>query len=219
MNKPAKPQLIPLPNGPYYYFTHFEPKRVEGITNSKDEALYNISGIALCRCGGSSNKPFCDGTHGSLHFNERKETEGHLDKRENYVGEKITIHKNRGICAHVGYCAKGLPAVFAPGKGKGIDPDAATPEEIIEVINTCPSGSLSYSVDGIEYRDQDREPMVTVSKDGPYFLVGGIEVVGHTPHGAEVSDEHCTLCRCGSSKNKPFCDGTHRDIGFEDEKN
>ncbi len=64
---------------------------------------------------------------------------------------KITIHKNRGICAHVGYCTSGLPAVFAPGEGKGIDPDAASVDEIIEVINKCPSGSLSYSIDGVEY--------------------------------------------------------------------
>ena len=217
--KPQEPQIIPLQNGPYYYFTKFETKPVDGITNSKHETLYNISGVALCRCGGSENKPFCDGTHGNSHFNERKETDGHLDKRENYVGKKITIFKNRGICAHVGYCTSGLPAVFAPGEGKGIDPDAASVDEIIEVINKCPSGSLSYSIDGVEYRDQDRDPMITVSSDGPYYLVGGIEVVGHEPHGYEVSNEHCTLCRCGSSKNKPFCDGTHKDIGFKDEKN
>ena len=217
--KSQKPQIIPLPNGPYYYFTKFETKPVDGIINSKNETLYNIPGVALCRCGGSENKPFCDGTHGKIHFNERKETDGHLDKRENYVGEKITIHKNRGICAHVGYCTSGLPTVFAPGEGKGIDPDAASVDEIIEVINKCPSGSLSYSIDNVEYRDQDRDPMITVSSDGPYYLIGEIEVVGHEIHGDEVSIEHCTLCRCGSSKNKPFCDGTHRDIGFKDEKN
>ena len=217
--KPQGPQIIPLPNGPYYYFTEFEPKPVDGITNSKSETLSNMAGAALCRCGASESKPFCDGTHGKIHFNERKETDGHLDKRINYVGEKITIHKNTGICAHLGYCSKGLPNVFAPDEEKGIDPDAASVEEIIEVVNKCPSGSLSYSVDGVEYRDQDREPMITVSSDGPLYLVGGIEVVGHEPPGEEVSTEHCTLCRCGSSKNKPFCDGTHRDIGFKDEKN
>ena len=86
--KPQEPQIIPLQNGPYYYFTKFETKSVDGITNSKHETLYNIPGVALCRCGGSENKPFCDGTHGKIHFNERKETDGHLDKRENYVGKK-----------------------------------------------------------------------------------------------------------------------------------
>ena len=217
--KPPKPQIIPLPNGPYYYFTKFEAKPVDGIINSKDETLFSMSGAALCRCGGSENKPFCDGTHGKFHFSERKETDGHLDTRENYVGEKITIHKNRGLCAHVGYCSSGLPAVFALGEGRDINPDAALVDEIIEVVNKCPSGSLSYSIDGVEYRDQNRDPMITVSSDGPYCLVGEIEVVGQETHGDQVSTEHCTLCRCGSSKNKPFCDGTHRDIGFKDEKN
>jgi CDGSH-type Zn-finger protein len=61
--------------------------------------------------------------------------------------------------------------------------------------------------------------MITVSENGPHFITGGIEVVGHEPRAEEVSTEHCTLCRCGSSKNKPFCDGTHWDIGFKDEKN
>lgn len=217
--KPQKPKIIPMPNGPYYYLTKFETKPVDGIVNSSNEKLSNTPGAALCRCGASENKPFCDGSHSKIHFSDRKETDGHLDKRESYVGKKITIHKNRAVCAHVSYCSLGLPAVFAPGKGKGIDPDAASVDEIIEVINKCPSGSLSYSIDDVEFRDQDRDPKITVSRDGPLCLEGGIEVVGHEPPGDEVSLEHCTLCRCGSSKNKPFCDGAHKDIGFKDEKN
>ena len=217
--KSQKPQIIPLPNGPYYYFTRFEPKRIDGITNSRGEGLSNIPGVALCRCGGSENKPFCDGTHGKRHFNDRKETDGHLDKRVDYVGEKITIHDNRGICSHVGFCTDSLPSVFKLGEEPWIDPNAADVEEIIETIKKCPSGALSYSIDEIEYRDQDREPMITVSENGPYFIAGDIEVVGHEPRAEEVSTEHCTLCRCGSSKNKPFCDGTHWHIGFKDEKN
>ena len=129
--KSQKPQIIPLPNGPYYYFTTFEPKRINGITNSKGEELFNVSGVAFCRCGGSENKPFCDGTHGKLHFNDRKETDGHLDKRVNYVGEKITIHDNRGICSHVGFCTDSLPSVFKLGEEPWIDPNGAEVEEII----------------------------------------------------------------------------------------
>ena len=67
-DKSQKPQVIPLPNGPYYYFTKFEPKPVDGITNSKDETLFNVPGVALCRCGGSENKPFCDGSHRNGHL-------------------------------------------------------------------------------------------------------------------------------------------------------
>lgn len=212
-------KVIPLPRGPYYYLTNFEPQESEALTNSKDEKLYHLNASVLCRCGASQNKPFCDGTHGKIGFCDQKETDGHLDKRIDYVGRDITIHDNRGICSHAGHCTGALPSVFKLGQEPWIDPDGASKEEIIETIKKCPSGALSYSVDGVEYRDQDREPFVTVSKNGPYEVAGGIEVVGHNNRAEKVSEEHCTLCRCGSSKNKPFCDGTHWAIGFEDEKN
>ena len=212
-------QIIPLPNGPYYYFTDFEPKVIDGIVNSRGEELRNLKGAALCRCGASDNKPFCVGVHGEIGFSGRKETDGHLDKRVNYVGKEITIHDNRGICSHVGFCTESLPSVFKQGGEPWIDPNGASKDEIITTIEKCPSGALSYSLKGVEHRDQEREPLVTVSNDGPYFVTGGIQIVGHENRAEEVSNEHCTLCRCGSSKNKPFCDGTHWSIGFKDDKN
>ena len=77
---------------------------------------------------------------------------------------------------------------------------------------------MSHSIDEKEHRDQDRKPMVTVSKNGPYFVIGGIELLEES-FGEGASKEHYTLCRCGASKNKPFCDGTHWEIKFKDEKN
>jgi len=212
-------QIIPLPNGPYYYFTDFEPKVIDGIVNSRGEELRNLKGAALCRCGASDNKPFCVGVHGEIGFSDRKETDGHLDKRVNYAGKEITIHDNRGICSHVGFCTESLASVFKQGEEPWIDPNGASKDEIITTIEKCPSGALSYSLEGVEHRDQEREPLVTVSTDGPYFVTGGIQIVGHENRAEEVSNEHCTLCRCGSSKNKPFCDGTHWSIGFKDDKN
>jgi CDGSH-type Zn-finger protein len=214
-----KPQIIPLPNGPYYYVTDDTLEEVNGIVNSRGEKCSSLKGTALCRCGGSNNKPFCDGTHGRIGFSDRKETDGSTDKRDSYVGRKVTVHDNRSICAHAGFCSDNLPSVFGVKRKPWIDPDGASKEEIIAIINKCPSGALSYSVDGVEYRDQERESMVKVSKDGPYFVSGGIEIVGHEKRAEEVSEEHCTLCRCGGSKNKPFCDGSHWKIGFKDDKN
>jgi CDGSH-type Zn-finger protein len=212
-----KPQIIPSPNGPLFYLTDFEPRVVEGLVDSLGGRLMTIGGSGLCRCGASDNKPFCVGRHSVIGFSDRKETDGHLDKRIDYVGREITIHDNRGICSHAGFCTEGLPSVFRLGEEPWIDPDGASGEEIIETVGKCPSGALSYSVEGVEHRDRDREPLVTVSKDGPYYVVGGIQVVGHEERAEEVSEEHCTLCRCGSSKNKPFCDGTHWTIGFKGE--
>ena len=210
-----RPRIVPIPDGPLGYVTDLEAKPVPGLVDETGRTCANQRSVSLCRCGASTNKPFCVGLHSTIGFSDRKETDGHLDQRIDYVGQEITIHDNRGICAHTGFCTRGLPGVFRLGTEPWIDPDAAPPEQIIETIKQCPSGALSYSVHGVEQRDPDRDPLVTVSKDGPYYLTGGIDVVGHANRAEGVSDEHATLCRCGSSKNKPFCDGTHWQIGFK----
>ena len=213
-----KPKIACLPNGPYYLLNDMTPKTIPNIQTSNGEPCSTITGVALCRCGGSNNKPFCDGTHGKNGFSDERLADGSLDKRTDYVGKKITIHDNRGICAHAGYCTDNLAAVFRLKKEPWIDPDGAGVDEIIETIKKCPSGALSYTVENVEHRDQDRQPMVTVTKDGPYSITGRIELLEHTL-GEGASTEHYTLCRCGASKNKPLCDGSHWSIGFKDDKN
>ncbi len=212
-----KPKIACLPNGPYYLLNDMTPKAIPNIQTSKGGPCSTITGVALCRCGGSNNKPFCDGTHGKNGFTDEKLADGSLDKRANYVGKRITIHDNRGICAHAGYCTDNLASVFKLKEEPWIDPEGAAVKETIETIKRCPSGALSYTVDNVEHRDQDREPMVTVTKDGPYAITGGIELL-EQPLGEGASTEHYTLCRCGGSKNKPFCDGTHWSIKFQDDK-
>jgi CDGSH-type Zn-finger protein len=215
---PKKPTLTPLPDGPLLYENRLHSES-GSIYDSRGEEITSGEKVALCRCGGSDNKPFCDGTHAKIGFSGKKESDSGKDKRHDFVGKRITIHDNRSVCAHPGFCTSELPSVFRMGKKPWIDPDGAEPEQIIEVIKKCPSGALSYSVDGVEHRDVDREPSITVSENGPYCLVGGIEVVGEEPRAEQVSREHCTCCRCGVSGNKPFCDGSHERVGFEDDKN
>ena len=229
-----KPMIVPFPNGPLYLINDREAKIIENLTNSKDEKLSNIQGIALCRCGASKNKPFCDGTHSMIGFSSKNNNQDNnynndknktnpKGKRKSYVGKKITIHDNRSICSHAAECVNNLPSVFRLNQRPWIDPDYETiaVEKIIETIMKCPSGALSYSIDGIEYRDYDGKPLVKVSKDGPYLVSGGIELVGggEAEFPEDVSKEHYTLCRCGASKNKPFCDGSHSTINFRDNKN
>jgi CDGSH-type Zn-finger protein len=223
-----KPKIMPLSNGPYYLINDMEPKVVENLQNSKGESLSVIRGVSLCRCGASKNKPFCDGTHGMIGFSsENKEEDTNdtphqivKDKRKNYVGKGIAIHDNRRICSHAAECVNNLPSVFKLNARPWINPDAAEIEEIVNTIRKCPSGALSYSIDGIEYQDQnERKPMITVSKGGPYLVTGGIDLIGDNVQWAEGSSkEHYTLCRCGASNNKPFCDGMHRMINFKDDK-
>jgi CDGSH-type Zn-finger protein len=215
-NPSPKPKIACLPNGPYYLLYDLDPAPVPYLRKWNGQACANIKGAALCRCGGSKNKPFCDGTHSINGFSDKKLTDGSANKRVDYRGRTITIHDNRGICSHAGFCTENLKRVFRMGEEPWIDPDGATAEEVIRVVRMCPSGALSYSVDGVEHRDQDREPMVTVTPNGPYAVTGGIELIGQE-FGEGASREHYTLCRCGASKNKPFCDGSHWAVGFKDE--
>ena len=216
-----RPKIMPIPNGPLYLINSSTPQKVENMIDSNGEPIYKITNVALCRCGGSKNKPFCDGTHVSLGFlSENKGPAQTADKRKDYVGNEITVHDNRRMCSHSAECLRNLESVFRLGERPWINPDGATFESIIETVKKCPSGALSYSVKGLENRDQlGRKPLVTVGKNGPYHVTGGVELAGIENWAVGASKEHYTLCRCGASNNKPFCDGTHLSINFKDERN
>ena len=140
------------------------------------------------------------------------------DKKKSYTGKNITIHDNRKICSHAAECVNNLSSVFKFDARPWIDPNGANVEDIIQTIEKCPSGALSYSIDGVENKDQNkRDPMVTVSKNGPYLITGGIELIGDSIKWSDGSSkEHYTLCRCGDSNNKPFYDGMHVSVNFVD---
>lgn len=211
----STPKIACLPNGPYYLLHDMEASPVPNLRRASGEACASTRGVALCRCGGSKNKPFCDGTHGTIGFSDRNTADPSLDRRERYAGRQVTILDNRALCSHAGYCSDGLKSVFRYGKEPWIDPDGAGVAEIIATIEKCPSGALGYAIDGVEAKPPAREPMVTVTENGPYAVTGGIELLG-VKLGEGASTEHYTLCRCGASKNKPFCDGSHWAIGFRD---
>lgn len=223
-----KPKILPLPNGPYYLINDMQPKVVYNLQNFKGEPLATTVGIALCRCGASKNKPFCDGTHNVIGFSSANRTLDEnddtkktaiKDKRRDYPGKEITVHDNRKICSHAAECVNNLSSVFKLGSRPWINPDASKMNDIIDVVRRCPSGALSYSIDGVEYRDpeEQRNPIVTVLKNGPYHITGGIELIGENiQFGEGASKEHYTLCRCGASENKPFCDGAHKSSKFND---
>lgn len=170
----------------------------------------------LCRCGGSANKPYCDGTHRTNGFASAKSADRTPDRLDSYRGKHITIHDNRSICAHAGRCTDGLPTTFREDQHPFIEPDADTVEKIVSIVAQCPSGALSYALHDRPALSPQRAPRIIVTP-GPYAVMGSIAIDQSQDAGA--SPERYTLCRCGGSKNKPFCDGTHWENGFKDEKN
>lgn len=173
---------------------------------------------ALCRCGASTTKPLCSDAHLAIGFaGEETADRGPIaDRRETYRGQGITVYDDRSICAHVGHCTDHLSTVFKLKQEPWIDPQGADAEAIAAVVATCPSGALSYALqDSPEPVEEERPSAVTVSKDGPYWVTGGISLEAGDGTTYEVRARFA-LCRCGGSKNKPFCDGTHWHIGFKD---
>lgn len=211
-DRAEKPAIEPLVNGPYLV------KGLKVFRNSKGKRIETQPEMLLCRCGASKHKPFCDGSHLEVSFRSDKSDDRVPNRVDNYIGKEITIHDNRGVCAHAHFCTDNSPAVFDVKKKPWIDPYAAAPEETAKTIRMCPSGALSYTKDGVTHRDQNRKPAATIFSHGPYCIVGGIALndpTGATPE----SKEHYTLCRCGASRNKPFCDGTHFRARFKDDEN
>jgi CDGSH-type Zn-finger protein len=181
--------------------------------------------LALCRCGGSSMKPLCDGAHARNGFSDAKDPKRVPDRRDTYPGQEVTIFDNRGICQHSGFCTDRLASVFRTGTEPFVAPSGGRMDEVIRAVRDCPSGALGLAIDGREERaladwHDGREPAIEITRDGPYRVTGGIALAdaggGDVVRAEGASREHYTLCRCGHSQNKPFCSGMHFYIGFSD---
>src|SRR5262249_16853874 len=146
------------------------------------------------------------------------------DRRDRYDGVQLTVFDNRGICQHSGFCTDRLNTVFHT-EGPFVTPSGGRMDDIVRAVRDCPSGALSYAIDGVEGGaqaggDGTREAAIEVSRDGPYRITGSIPLTDQS--GAPVaraegsSSEHYALCRCGHSQNKPFCSGMHWYVDFKD---
>ncbi|MEP7068888.1 MAG: CDGSH iron-sulfur domain-containing protein [Usitatibacter sp.] len=203
------PTMESSSDGPYIV------KNLQELKGADGASLPSKAVMALCRCGGSATKPFCDGTHKKNGFSGQRLADDSSDSVDVYHGKMVAIHDNRSICAHAGRCTDGLAAVFKYGSEPWIDPDGAKARAIVETIEACPSGALSYSLESADHWGATHPPSVTVSKDGPYEVRGDVRLLNQ-PWAKGASTDRYTLCRCGASKNKPFCDGTHWEIEFKD---
>ena len=138
-----------------------------------------------------------------------------MAEAKEYQGEQISVRFEARRCIHAAECVHGLGDVFNPEQRPWIDPNGAAASAIVQVIERCPSGALTYERrDGGSAELPTGEPEVRVSRNGPLFVRGDIELMGYDGNvvagGARVA-----LCRCGASKNKPFCDHSHSEIDFK----
>lgn len=139
-----------------------------------------------------------------------------MSKEHTYTNGEVTIIWKQDLCIHSRKCWTGLREVFKPGERPWIKPEGADTERIIAQVKQCPSGALAYRMNNAS---GSAEPAgntteVEVADKGPLLFKGAC-VVKHTDGRLETREQVTAFCRCGASGNKPYCDGSHRKIGFE----
>ena len=200
------------PNGPYLL------TNITRMTDWLGVSLDPTPQAALCRCGASAIKPWCDGSHIQIGWEDGKSEDRVPDRLDRYTGLGVTIADNRGICAHSGFCTDRLPAVFRTDEDPFVAPAGGRVDEILRAARACPSGALSATTDDgdpVGRSDTLREPAIEVSKDGPYRVTGAVDLHDRDGQPEARTDgaslEHYSLCRCGhrrTSRSAAACTGT-----------
>jgi CDGSH-type Zn-finger protein len=179
----------------------------------KEGQSYPTQGdFALCRCGHSQHKPFCDGSHASVKFDatETPESSLYLERAQRFEGPGLNLTDAKNLCVRARFCHRkgGTWELIAQSD----DPDAR--KAAIEESCECPSGRLvAWAKEGNAI-EPEFEPSIGLVNDtqaetmGPIWVRGGIPVESAEGKTYQVRNR-VTLCRCGKSSNKPFCDGSH----------
>ncbi len=210
-----------LKDGPYWVSGGLPLSEQWIVTNSEGESLDYREGkkypaqaqYALCRCGQSGSKPFCDGTHKKASFDgtETASREAYLRQAETIEGPAVRLTDAEGLCAFARFCdPKGRIWNLVE---RTDDPEA---RKIVEYeAGHCPAGRLvAWDRKTGKAIEPNFEPSLGLIEDtekkvaGPIWVRGGIPVVAADGRAYEVRNR-VTLCRCGMSSNKPFCDGSH----------
>jgi uncharacterized Fe-S cluster protein YjdI/CDGSH-type Zn-finger protein len=132
--------------------------------------------------------------------------------RKVYRGRDIEVSFDLDLCVHIGECLRGHKGVFNLQRRPWLLPDEAQADLVAEIVERCPSGALLYHRHDGGAEEAHKGTNVTPIRNGPLLVTGDIEV--RREDGTVERLPRVTLCRCGSSKTKPFCDNQHLAVGF-----
>ncbi len=217
-----------VPNGPYLVYGN--PTIQQEILTLNEEEIpweyakghcYSTPGnpTALCRCGHSGNHPYCDGSHTRITWDSTLTASNSplLEKAESYDGSTLELADNPGYCAHVRICM----AKHTVWKNTRHSDQTEAKDNAVHGTVLCPSGRLKIRDKATgNYIEPPLKPEISLIEDpqkkcsGPLWVKGGIPI--DSTDTAYEQRNRVTLCRCGASANKPFCDGTHIASGFDD---
>jgi len=191
----------------------------ESVKWVEGKAYPHQESYALCRCGQSRSKPFCDGSHATAGFDgtETADRSPYLKQAETIEGPVMNLTDVEGLCAFGRFCD---PNGRVWNMVAETD-DAEVRANFIRQVGDCPAGRLvAWDKKTGKPVEPHLEPSIGLVEDpqrecsGPIWVRGGIRIVGADGEAYEVRNR-VTLCRCGQSQNKPFCDGTHAAIQFK----
>lgn len=226
----SNPKITVTENGPYLVSGNVPLSKKIIIADDKgcsakwqeDKQYPRKETYKLCRCGHSKTKPYCDSSHIDVEFDGTETTskEPYVEQAEKFDGPKLILSDARALCSSARFCDRAggiweLTKKSDNEKSKKI---------AIEEGCDCPSGRLVvYDKESKKEIEPEFEKSIGLVEDpemgvsGPIWVRGKIPVESADGHQYEIRNR-VTLCRCGKSTNKPFCDGTHIDIEFSDEK-
>ena len=139
---------------------------------------------------------------------------------QEYSNDKITVRFDPNVCIHSAVCIRQLPGVFDIKRMRWIDVNADSVENIMGLIQKCPSGALSYTLAEAAamppVEEKPADVVITVATNSALRIAGKVKIVDLEGN-LIMETEKCSLCRCGLSEKKPFCDGAHKRAGWQGE--
>lgn len=215
-----------MKNGPYLVsnlkklqIESYIPDSKTHVQQSVLESVLEVTGdIALCRCGQSKNKPYCDGAHAQFNFNgeETADKTPYLERSQVFSGEGVDLVDD-DRCAFARFCHREHGDVWELTESSG-NPEHAT--EVMQGASACPAGRLTAVIDN-ELVEDVYEDVIIIAEDpakgvsASLNVRGDFELIGADGEKYEKRNR-IALCRCGHSQNKPFCDASHVNAGFKD---